>query len=206
MRDTIVFMHDDLQAPDTGSLRGDYEAMASLVRSAAQRAGAATLMPRLLGETANDPDLHTIFYDNLVEPRRAQMRTILQRAIARRDPRRHRHRPDHRPVRRPGHLPAPDHRGNLAQLPRDRQATRRATQRPRPARLKRASIASGVIRKRGPEAAIERSPSRGCERGCRRFGWRLFAAVNSPAVQVPAWGRSRRRSPPRRSLVRFLRV
>ena len=83
VRDAIVFMHDDLQAPDTGSLRGDYEGMASLVRSAAQRAGAATLMPRLLGETANDPELHTIFYDNLVEPRRAQMRTILQRAMAR---------------------------------------------------------------------------------------------------------------------------
>jgi AcrR family transcriptional regulator len=83
VRDVIVFMHDDLQAPDTGSLRGDYEGMASLVRSAAHRAGAATFMPRMLGETANDPELHTIFYDNLVEPRRAQMRTILERAMAR---------------------------------------------------------------------------------------------------------------------------
>jgi AcrR family transcriptional regulator len=83
VRDAIVFMHDDLQAPDTGSLRGDYEGMASLVRSAARRAGAATFMPRLLGETANDPELHAIFYDNLVAPRRAQMRTILQRAMAR---------------------------------------------------------------------------------------------------------------------------
>ena len=85
VRDAIVFMHDDVQAPDTGSLRGDYQGMASLVRSAAHRAGAATLMPRLLGETANNPELHTIFYDNLVEPRRAQMRTILQRAMARRE-------------------------------------------------------------------------------------------------------------------------
>ena len=83
VRDAIVFMHDDLQAPDTGSLRGDYQGMASLVRSAAHRAGAATFMPRLLGETANDPELHTILYDNLVEPRRAQMRAILERAIAR---------------------------------------------------------------------------------------------------------------------------
>ncbi len=83
VRDAIVFMHDDLQAPDTGSLRGDYEGMASLVRSAAHRTGAATFGPRLLGETANDPELHTIFYDNLVEPRRAQMRTILERAMAR---------------------------------------------------------------------------------------------------------------------------
>jgi AcrR family transcriptional regulator len=83
VRDAIVFMHDDVAAPDTGSLRGDYEGLASRVRSAAHRAGAATIMPRLLGETANDPELHAIFYDNLVEPRRAQMRAVLQRAIAR---------------------------------------------------------------------------------------------------------------------------
>ena len=83
VRDAIVFLHDDLQAPDTGSLRGDYEGMASRVRAAAHRVGAATLMPRLLGETANDPELHAIFYENLVEPRRAQMRAVLQRAMAR---------------------------------------------------------------------------------------------------------------------------
>jgi AcrR family transcriptional regulator len=83
VRDVIVFLHDDVEAPDTGSLRGDYEGMASRVRSAAQRAGAATLMPRLLGETANDPELHAIFYENLVEPRRAQMRAVLRRAMAR---------------------------------------------------------------------------------------------------------------------------
>ena len=53
------------------------------VRSAAQRAGAATFMPRLLGETANDPELHAIFYDNLVAPRRILMREILERAVAR---------------------------------------------------------------------------------------------------------------------------
>jgi AcrR family transcriptional regulator len=83
VRDAIVFIHDDFEAPDTGSLRGDYEGMASLVLSAAHRAGAATLMPRLLGEAANDPELLAIFYDNLVEPRRAQMRAVLQRALAR---------------------------------------------------------------------------------------------------------------------------
>ena len=83
VRDAIVFMHDDLQAPDTGSLRGDYEALAIGVRSAAQRAGAATFMPRLLGETANDPELHAIFYDNLVAPRRILLREILERAVAR---------------------------------------------------------------------------------------------------------------------------
>jgi AcrR family transcriptional regulator len=83
VRDAIVFMHDNIEAADTGSLRGDYAGLAERVRSAAHRAGAATFMPRLLGETANDPELHAIFYENLVAPRRAQMRAILQRAIAR---------------------------------------------------------------------------------------------------------------------------
>ena len=83
VRDVIALVHDGVEAPDTGSLRGDYEGMAARVRSAVQRAGAATLMPRLLGETADDPELHAIFYDNLVAPRRAQMRTILERATAR---------------------------------------------------------------------------------------------------------------------------
>jgi AcrR family transcriptional regulator len=83
VRDAIVAMHDDIQAPDTGSLRGDYQGMAARVRSAAQRAGAATIMPRLLGDVANDPELRAIFYANLVEPRRAQMRAVVQRAVAR---------------------------------------------------------------------------------------------------------------------------
>ena len=83
VRDAIVVMHDDVEAPDTGSLRGDYEGMATRVLSAAHRSGAATLMPRLLGDVANDPELRAIFYENLVEPRRAQMRTILARAVAR---------------------------------------------------------------------------------------------------------------------------
>ncbi len=83
VRDAIVFMHDEFEPPDTGSLRGDYEGMATRVLSAAARSGAATLMPRLLGDVANDPELRAIFYENLVEPRRAQMRTILRRAVAR---------------------------------------------------------------------------------------------------------------------------
>ena len=83
VRDAIVFMHDDFVAPDTGSLRGDYEGMATRVIAAAERAGAATFMPRLLGDAANDPELHAIFYEHLVEPRRTQMRSVLERAMAR---------------------------------------------------------------------------------------------------------------------------
>ena len=70
VRDAIVFLHDEFATPDTGSLRGDYDALATAVRASASRSGAATLMPRLLGDAVNDPELHAIFRANLVEPRR----------------------------------------------------------------------------------------------------------------------------------------
>ena len=83
VRDAIVFMHEDFTEIDTGSLRGDYEAIAAQVRSSAQRAGAGTFAPRLLGESINDPELHAIFYENLVRPRRDALGTLLRRAIER---------------------------------------------------------------------------------------------------------------------------
>ena len=82
VRDAIVFLHDEFDTPDTGSLRGDYEALAAVVRASASRGG-ATLMPRLLGEAVNDPELFAIFRANLVEPRRAALRTVLARAVDR---------------------------------------------------------------------------------------------------------------------------
>ena len=82
VRDAIVFLHDEFDTPDTGSLQGDYEALAAVVRASASRGG-ATLMPRLLGEAVNDPELFAIFRANLVEPRRAALRAVLARAVAR---------------------------------------------------------------------------------------------------------------------------
>jgi AcrR family transcriptional regulator len=81
--DTIVFLHEDFAAPDTGSFRGDYAALAEAVRASASRGGAATLMPRLLGESVHDPELFAIFRAHLVEPRRAALRSVLERAVAR---------------------------------------------------------------------------------------------------------------------------
>jgi AcrR family transcriptional regulator len=83
VRDAIVFLHEEFDTPDTGSLRGDYEALAMAVRASASKGGATTLMPRLLGESVNDPELFAIFRANLVEPRRAALRAVLERAIAR---------------------------------------------------------------------------------------------------------------------------
>ena len=83
VRDAIVSLHEEFDVPDTGSLRGDYHAIAEMVRASARRAGASRLAPRLLGEAVNDPELHTIFFENLVKPRRKALGGLLRRAIER---------------------------------------------------------------------------------------------------------------------------
>ena len=83
VRDAIVSLHEEFDVPDTGSLRGDYHAIAGMVRASARRAGASRLAPRLLGEAVNDPELHAIFFENLVKPRRKALGGLLQRAIER---------------------------------------------------------------------------------------------------------------------------
>ena len=81
--DAIVSLHEEFDVPDTGSLRGDYHAIAEMVRASARRAGASRLAPRLLGEAVNDPELHAIFYENLVKPRREALAGLLRRAVDR---------------------------------------------------------------------------------------------------------------------------
>ena len=83
VRDAIVSLHEEFDIPDTGSLRGDYHAIAAMVRASARRAGASRLAPRLLGEAVNDPELHAIFFENLVKPRREALGGLLRRAIER---------------------------------------------------------------------------------------------------------------------------
>ena len=47
------------------------------------RVGAATFIPRMLADAAGDPEMHAIFYANLVAPRRAIMTGVLRAAIDR---------------------------------------------------------------------------------------------------------------------------
>jgi AcrR family transcriptional regulator len=76
---TIAFPLPD---PDTGSLRGDVEAILAFNLEHATRK-AALLMPRLMVEAADDPELFSVMQQVLVEPRREVMRTILGRAVDR---------------------------------------------------------------------------------------------------------------------------
>lgn len=79
----VRHLNQQIPLPDTGSVRDDILAVAGSVLAAAARVGAATFMPRMLAESAGDPEMHAIFYENLVAPRRAVMAEVLRRGIER---------------------------------------------------------------------------------------------------------------------------
>jgi AcrR family transcriptional regulator len=80
----IVHLNSDIPMPeDTGTVVGDFAATAQTIISGAARTGALTLMPRLLSEVVNDPEMHALFSQHLVEPRRRVVRAIVERAKAR---------------------------------------------------------------------------------------------------------------------------
>jgi hypothetical protein len=77
-------LHHDLLVPeDRGDLHSDFEQVVTAALWAAEQTDAAHVVPRLLAESAHDPELQKLFYDNLVAPRRVVMRTLLDRAVER---------------------------------------------------------------------------------------------------------------------------
>jgi AcrR family transcriptional regulator len=84
VRAAIVHLNSDIPMPDdTGSLAGDFAATAQAVLAGAAETGALGLMPRLLSEVTDDPEMHALFSEHLVEPRRRVVRGIVERAKAR---------------------------------------------------------------------------------------------------------------------------
>ena len=68
--------------PDTGSVRGDFEAASS---AAVERMApeAFRVLPRLLADAADDPELLAALHTALVRPRRAAIGAVLRRGIER---------------------------------------------------------------------------------------------------------------------------
>lgn len=84
VRAAITHLNYDLPLPDdTGSLEGDFAAVASQALAGAAAVGGLSLMPRLLAEVVDEPELHRIFSVHLVDPRRRIIHALLRRAIAR---------------------------------------------------------------------------------------------------------------------------
>ena len=80
----IVHLNAEVPMPaDTGSLAGDFAATARAILAGAKHSGALYLMPRLLSEVIDDPEMHALFSKHLVEPRRRIVRAIVERGRAR---------------------------------------------------------------------------------------------------------------------------
>jgi AcrR family transcriptional regulator len=80
----VSHLQGTLEVPeDQGSLRADFAALAHVVASTARQTGGTGFMARMLSEAGQEPDVHEIFMATLVDPRRAAVRTLVERAVAR---------------------------------------------------------------------------------------------------------------------------
>jgi AcrR family transcriptional regulator len=80
----VQHLHADLAVPeDMGSLRSEFAAVAAQVASTGAERGTLTFMPRMMAEASGDPEVHAIFHEHLVMPRRRVLRVIIERAQAR---------------------------------------------------------------------------------------------------------------------------
>ncbi len=80
VKEAIQFFSAELPVPDTGDLRKDFATVAAAALAIAEDRNAALLMPRLMTEVSHDRELHALFTAHLVAPRRAVVRTMLERA------------------------------------------------------------------------------------------------------------------------------
>jgi AcrR family transcriptional regulator len=69
--------------PDTGSLAGDLEAVVDLQRRRLDASALPRVMPRILSEASEDPELHAAIVRTVVQPIRAVLEEFVDRAIAR---------------------------------------------------------------------------------------------------------------------------
>jgi hypothetical protein len=80
----MTHLNADVPLPDdTGSFAGDFAAVARVVLAGMAATGGFDLMPRLLADVAGDPEMHAMFSEHLVAPRRRVLRKLLERAVAR---------------------------------------------------------------------------------------------------------------------------
>ena len=76
---SVKLLNADIDLADTGTLRGDYLAIARQAMGAVSTS-VSTIAPRLVAEATGEPELHAIFLDELVVPRRRALKTLLRRA------------------------------------------------------------------------------------------------------------------------------
>jgi AcrR family transcriptional regulator len=71
------------EPPDTGTFWGDLQALSSLQLERTAGTGLLSVAPRVLAESMNDPQLHQGFLENVIQPIRGVIRTLIERGIER---------------------------------------------------------------------------------------------------------------------------
>jgi AcrR family transcriptional regulator len=69
--------------PDTGSLIGDLDALVALQRERLEASQLPRIMPRVLGEALDEPELHAQVVERAVNPIRQVLEVIVRRAVDR---------------------------------------------------------------------------------------------------------------------------
>ena len=69
--------------PDTGSLPGDMAALANLQRERLGGTGLFRIIPRVLAESMNDPELHRGMLEKVINPLRGGLRAMIERGVER---------------------------------------------------------------------------------------------------------------------------
>ena len=69
--------------PDTGSLLGDLDALVAIQRQRLEASQLPRVIPRVLGESLEDPDLHAQIVERAVGPIRGVLEEIVRRGIDR---------------------------------------------------------------------------------------------------------------------------
>jgi AcrR family transcriptional regulator len=69
--------------PDTGSLLGDLDALVAVQRERLEASQLPRVIPRVLGESLDDPDLHDQIVERAVSPIRGVLEEIVRRGIDR---------------------------------------------------------------------------------------------------------------------------
>lgn len=81
--EALSMLRPDVELPDTGSLRGDLREMTRIQVERLGDTNVPRLIPRIIAESVDEPELHALIKERAVEPIRHILRTFLRRAIER---------------------------------------------------------------------------------------------------------------------------
>jgi AcrR family transcriptional regulator len=84
MVESLASLNDDLPpVPDTGSTRSDLVALLDSWRERHDSSPAGRIMTRKLSAARTNPELFSVYFDRVVQPRRDRFRAVIRRGVER---------------------------------------------------------------------------------------------------------------------------